>query len=163
MYKRIAKKLGVGGVLALTGLLIAGAAFAAQLFAAYVSTGNKISAVSAPTGNLSITNNAFNISGLALGGSTSVNPLTIKNTGNTDADLTIGFNQVVGSLCPSLTLTITGDASGSGIISNNTGEIDLGTINVGQTFNLNQVISETNNPANQGQNCTWAETATLNQ
>lgn len=158
MFKKLINKLGIGGVIATSGLLVAGAAFAAILITQTVSTGNSVTAGS---NALQITASPISIAGLLPGGTTAPSALTIKNISPSNGDVTLNFTSVSGLLCPDLTLSVSGDVTGSVTPISNSGTINLGTVAAGATITLSQTVSRATPPTNLGPSCQWTETATF--
>ena len=136
MIKGIIKKaVVVSSLMVVAG----GIAFAAFSITQTASNGNKVTSASA---GLLVTSSPFNLEGLLQGGSTPNNPLTIKNTGVYAGDVKLNIANPGGGLCPDLTLTVSGDASGSTPIA--VGSMDLGNLAPGATLNLVQVVTMKN-------------------
>lgn len=154
MIKGIFRKVTIAlGFLTVVG----GVAFAAFTITQNVSVGNTVQAAGV---SLQITSTPINLNGLTVGGSTTPNVLTIKNTGAYTGNVKLNITGVTGSLCSDLTFTVGGDATGSlNPIAN--GSIDLGNLAPGATLNLTQVVSLSASSTKFGQSCGWSETATL--
>lgn len=155
MFKKIIKKISLA-----LGLLVVstGVAFAAFSLTQTVSAGNTVTAASTA---LQITAAPINVSGLVVGGSTSPSTLTIKNISANNGNVALNLASVAGPVCPDLTLTVGGDATGSFSPIANASSVSLGALAPGATLNLTQVVSLSSSSAHLGQQCIWTETATF--
>lgn len=161
MFKKLINKLGIAGVISVTGLLVAGVAFAAFLITQNVSTGNIVTTTSSA---LQITNSPFNLNGLVAGGSTSPNSLTIKNVSANAGDVKLNLANVTGAGCADLTITVTQGATTLGTFSpvaNAATPIDFGVFPPNLSVQFNQVVSASSTATHLGQPCTWDETTTF--
>jgi|SRR5581483_10222959 len=157
MIKKLLTKAGViVGLFAVT----AGITFAAFSLTKAVSTGNTVSAAAAASPNLVVTASPINMTGLQPGGQTANSALTIQNTGDVAGTLTLNIINASGGLCGDLTLKISGDRTGQATTQGGY-LINLGSIAVGQTLNLQQAVALAANSTHLGQTCTWDESVTI--
>lgn len=152
--KSFAKKVGIAvGTFAVA----VGVAFAAFSFTIPGTLQNEVTAGSP---GIQITASPIEMDDLTQGGSTPPNEFKIKNTGDYTGNAKLNLTSVTGNLCPDLTLTISGDASGSFAPVAN-GSLELGTIAPGATMTLIQVVTMADPSVLFGQTCTWNETVTF--